>query len=292
MSYFNSYKDISKCWWCGSSDLSSEHKAKKTDVEMLYGKVYKKGDLVNHIKYFTEAKGNNIQSSNSRRIKFKKTLCKNCNGGKSQVFDLAYQRLIEYYFFNRQELKHQRKLNLEDVFGPDWLEEYSNVKRYIGKHIGCRMAELGFLPSKNLISFLNGVEENKDLKIVLQIKPYQLGAKGDPIDSIFIGPGNLINNSAFKFENLFTSFSGWYSIANFTWNYLHEKGISSKTIESRIINIDIVNYDGLDGAAFSLKEETLMNDWSNILGKLEYYPFSKDDRDMEHYSFMKKAKNY
>jgi hypothetical protein len=260
-------------------------------MEMLYGKVYKKGDLINHIKYLTEAKGKNIQSSNSRRIRFSKTLCKNCNEAKSQGFDLAYQRLIEYYYLNRQKLKYQRKINLEEVFGLGWSEEYSNVKRYIGKHVGCRMAELGFLPSKNLISFLNGVEENKDLKIVFQIKPYQLGAKDDPIDSIFIGPGYPINNSVFKFKNLVTSFSGWYSIANFTWNYLHEKNISRNTIDSRIINIDLVNYEGLDGHAFTLKEETLINDWSNILDKLEYYPFSNGDRDMEHYSFMKKVKN-
>ncbi len=47
MKYFKIYKDKSKCWWSGSSELSSKHKMKKTDLE-LYGKVYTKGGLINH----------------------------------------------------------------------------------------------------------------------------------------------------------------------------------------------------------------------------------------------------
>lgn len=105
MIYFRLNRDKSKCWWCGSTDLSGEHKIKKTDLELLYGKVYSNGNLVNHIKYGTEAKGKNIQSSSSNRVHFEKNLCKICNGTKSQRFDNAYQKFIEYYYHNRAQIK-------------------------------------------------------------------------------------------------------------------------------------------------------------------------------------------
>jgi len=28
--------DRTKCWWCGSSELTGEHKWKKTDIELIY----------------------------------------------------------------------------------------------------------------------------------------------------------------------------------------------------------------------------------------------------------------
>jgi hypothetical protein len=243
MEFLSLYRDKSKCWWCGSTDLSREHKVKKTDLELLYGKVYSKGNLVNHIKYVTEEKGENIQSSSSNRIKFEKNLCKNCNGAKSQVFDIAYQKFIEQYYKNRTQIKNSKIIDLENIFGSTWKEDYLNVKRYIGKHVGCRMAESGLLPSKNLIAFLNSENENNDLKIVFQIKPYFFGQIENPVDLIFLGPANPINNSILKFKNFATSFSGWYSVANLTWNYLHESGISRKKEISQYLDIQVVDHE-------------------------------------------------
>lgn len=287
MKYFKKYKDRSKCWWCGSNDLTGEHKMKKTELEMLYGKEYKKGNLINHIKYRTEFNGKNIQSSTSDRLKFEKNLCQKCNGAKSQKFDAAYQKLIEYYYLNRIDIKESKVINLEAVFGNDWRAEYLNVERYIGKHLGCRLAEIGFLPTKNLISFLNESEDNNDLKILFQIKPYFLGNTDEFLDSIFMGPANPINNSMIKAKDLVTSLSGWYTIANFTWNYLHEHKISNRREVNNIIEIDLVDYSGLEGISFSLNENTLMSDWSRILDRLEFYPYESENREIEHYMYIK-----
>lgn len=287
MRYFKLHKDKSKCWWCGSSDLTGEHKMKKTELELLYGKVYPRGNSINHIKYKNESKGMNIQSSNSDRVKFEKNLCKNCNGSKSQDFDIAYQKLIEFYYKNRVQIKLSRIINLEEVFGTNWDLEYLNVKRYIGKHIGCRMSEIGLLPSRNLIAFLNGEEHNFDLKIFFQLKPYFIGEINEPIDSIFMGPASPINNSIFKFKNLVTSFCGWYTFANFSWNYLHEDSISKNTKLCKIIHLEFVDYKNLEGEIFSLNEDLLMSDWSNILDKLEYYPFNHGDKNIDYYNYVK-----
>jgi hypothetical protein len=290
MLYFKRYIDKSKCWWCGSKDLTSEHESKKTDLELLYGQVYTKENLLNHLKYKTESKGKNIQSSGSDRIKFEKNLCKICNGVKSQKFDFAYQKLIKYYYENRTEIKDSKTIDLEQIFGDNWESEYLNIERYIGKHVGCRMAENGFFPTSNLISFLDFKKLNNDLRVSFQIKPYLIGDDREPIDSIFIGPANPINNSIIKARNLVTSFSGWYTIANFTWNYLHENQISINRNPSKLLNIDLVNYSGLEGVQFAINEKTLMSDFSKILDKLENYPYEIGDRNLEHYNYMKNLK--
>ena len=290
MKYFKKYTDRSKCWWCGSNDPSGEHKMKKTELEMLYGKVYQKGNLINHIKYKTESHGKNIQGSNSNRVKFEKNLCKICNGAKSQKFDKAYQKLIEFYFLNRNEIKESKAIDLEVVYGENWKVEYLNVERYIGKHLGCRLAEIGFIPTENLIAFLDETTENNDLKISFQIKPYFVGKADDPIDSIFMGPANPINSSMIKAKDLVTSLSGWYTIANFTWNYLHEHKISKRRKINKVLKIDLVDYSGMEGISFPLNEETFISDWSKILDKLEYYPFENGSKDIEHYRYIKNAK--
>ncbi|AEI46818.1 hypothetical protein [Runella slithyformis] len=289
MTYLNLHKDKSKCWWCGSTDLTGEHKYKKTELEMLYGKVYGKNNLVNHIKYKTESNGKNIESSASDRVKFEKNIC---NNTRSQKFDVAYDKFIDYYYQNRIQITESHVIDLEDVFGSAWEEGYLNVKRYIGKHVGCRLAENGLLPSKNLIGFLNNENENHDLKILFQLKLYSFGQLHDSIDSIFLGPANPINNSIFKLKDLVTSFSGWYSIANLTWNYLHEIGISKGSANTKLINLQVVDYTGLDGISFQIEEDSLMKSWSQMLDKLEYHPFNGEERqrDIEHYRFLKNVK--
>lgn len=287
MKYLKRFENKSKCWWCGSNDLSREHKFKKTELEMLYGKVYKKGNLINHIKFETESKGINIQGSNSNRVKFEQNLCKICNGTKSQKFDFAYQKLIEYYYHNRNEIKISKTIDLEQVYGCNWEIEYLNVERYIGKHLGCRLAEIGFLPTKNLISFLDEKEKNNDLKISFQMKPYFFGESNNPIDIIFLGPANPINSSMIKTKGLVTSLCGWYTIANFTWNYLHEYRISIGKKINQFLKIDLVDYSGMENQIFSIHRETLMSDTSKILSKLEYYPYEHGDKDIQHYNYIK-----
>ncbi len=287
MSYLKKYVDKTKCWWCGSNELTGEHKMKKTELEMLYGKVYPKGNLINHIKYKTETKGRNIQSSASNRVKFEQNLCKNCNGNRSQNFDKAYQILIEYYYLNRNRIKELKSINLEEVFGDDWNSQYLNVERYIGKHLGCRLAEIGYVPTKDFIKFLNGSNENCDLKVSFQIKPYYFGDPDNAIDSIFMGPANPINSSFIKSKGLVTSLSGWYSIANFTWNYLHERKISKRKRINKELKIDVVDYSNLEGVSFSLNNESLMKDWSNILDRFEYYPYEHGNKNIEHYKYIK-----
>lgn len=152
------------------------------------------------------------------------------------------------------------------------------------------MAEIGLLPSENLIDFLNDKSDNCDLKILFQIKPYIFEEiKDTPTDIIFLGPANPINNSLLKLKDLVTSFSGWYSIANLTWNYLHEIGISKGTETSQHIDIQVVNYERMDGIIFTIRKDKLMKNWSQLIDELEYHPFKGKDKNIAHYQYMKKV---
>ncbi|WP_236970968.1 hypothetical protein [Membranihabitans marinus] len=287
MQLFKKYKDKTKCWWCGSRNLSREHKYKKTDLELLYGKDYTINKKISKIAFRTERKGKFLQSSSSTHAKFRRCLCIDCNGRKSQNADKAYQKLIEYYYDNQIKLIKDGEISLRSIFSNEWEEGIRNVHRYIAKHIGCRIAELGFLPSKNLIDFLNGNPTCEDLKIVLQIKPYQFGEIENPIECIFLGPFIPVNCSPNKNKDVITSFLGWYTFVNFSWNYLHEPGIGKSNMTKEIIKLDIIDFKDSEVLEISLKEETFERDWALGLEKIEYYPFLGNNRDLDLYDYIK-----
>lgn len=92
---FNNFKG--KCWWCESSDLSREHKYKKSDIKREYFSDQEIHDRVKinlvSIKDLSE-KGKAVQGPNSNAIKFEANICKNCNNSRSQSFDFSYDKFI------------------------------------------------------------------------------------------------------------------------------------------------------------------------------------------------------
>jgi len=167
------------------------------------------------------------------------------------------------------------------------------VKRYIAKHVGCRMADNGYLPSSNMIAFLNEKNYNRDLKIIFQLKPYHFGPINDPIDMIYLGPSNPINYSIFPSNDCVTSFSGWYTCANITWNYLHEKAVRLWPKTSKILNLFITDYNKMEPFTANINIDTPVKDIAPVLERFEYFPFVTEHKDIEHYTFMKNYKvNY
>ena len=156
MKYFEARKELLECWWCQSTNLTREHKEKKTDVELLHGNRYIDGNQIAHIKYRTENKPTYLQGSDSKRLKFEKNLCKKCNGSTSQPFDKAYEQFMNYFQENRKTIINSQIINLKEIFGDRWESGIHNIHKYIGKHIGCRLAENGYLPTSNLLKYLNG----------------------------------------------------------------------------------------------------------------------------------------
>lgn len=147
-----------KCWWCGSTDLSKEHKYKKSDLKREYYEnasagakielgLYEIGDL--------SKKGIPIQGPNSDVVKFKANLCKKCNNERSQEFDRSYDDLISYLKLNERKTLENPVISFEDVFGLNWEVEKKHFIKYLVKNLGCVLSEANFEVPMKLINFLD-----------------------------------------------------------------------------------------------------------------------------------------
>lgn len=118
-----------------------------------------------------EAGRREAQGPKSNAFKFNPTLCRRCNGDRSQPFDRACDAFMNHVEANRQQIANLRRIDLRDVYGSTWRGEAENLARYYVKHIGCRIADdlggtdLGI--DQELIDFLNG----GPYPSVLQLEP-------------------------------------------------------------------------------------------------------------------------
>ncbi len=282
--------DTSICWWCGSKDLSREHKFKKTDLDLLYGKsAYPKNKRIALIKHTTSSNPIPIQSSKSDYLKFKKTLCENCNNSRSADFDKAYEKVISYYLENDKAIKSRGWVDMKCIFGDEWEREKGDFFRYCVKHVCSRLVESNIQPSVNLISFLNYKEELRDIKFVFQIKNYKFGEYEDRIDHLYLGPMNVFSQHHLFIGEKLTSVASWYTIKQLSINYVFKKYVIAKTDvvpSDQELIFDIIKYNELDERNFSLNKESMCSDYMKILEVMEYFPFDGANKKIDHYNYI------
>lgn len=102
-----------------------------------------------------------VRSNRSDPLKFSPSLCQPCNNTRSQPFDRAYDRFIEWVLAHEDDVLRTRRIDLEAVFGSTWPADSLDVLRYFAKHVGCRLAEIvqaghSLLIPGDLIAFLDG----------------------------------------------------------------------------------------------------------------------------------------
>lgn len=271
------------CWWCSQASLTGEHKFKKTDLDKIYGKgeVFKQLGI-SVIDYRSNTTPKKLQSSKSNFAKFEKSLCQNCNNAKSQKADFAYDKMIDYYLNNEGAIKNSGIIDFTKVYGTDWRLEKLNLYRYIMKHIGCRMFENNLRPFDGTIKYLDGDSNHNHLKVVIQIKPYNLLG----IDTLYKSPFIPIVTN--KILNDVFAVCGWFTMKNLSFNYLYEWNIDQeKSEESNSLCIDITDYSGFD-SIFEINETTMAKDYGRIIEALEFYPFIAQKEELEIYNYLKK----
>ena len=85
-----------------------------------------------------------IQGPDSVVVKFKPTLCSDCNNRRSQPHDLAYDRFADYVRGHDRHILSSRAIDLRAVYGRDrWEDGRDDMLRFFAKHAGCRLAENG-----------------------------------------------------------------------------------------------------------------------------------------------------
>lgn len=280
---FNKNYKENTCWWCSSSTnkLTGEHKFKRTDIERIFGdhKSIEKENLV-RIVGGGERKGQ-IKSSKSKNLKFEQNICFNCNGNLSRKMDIAYDDFREYFVRNKNEIKQNGYLKLSEIYVNSY-EGFSNLKRYIVKHICCYLVESKRIqPPENLIKFLNNEEELIDVKIIFRLKPYNEFYQNPNISIPYKSTLNIIEKSDFTGLFRIEAMFGWFTLDQLSFTYLIEKGISKSENFNNVLKLDIVNYKNSQ-----LIKSSILDDLENISflqDFYEYYPFAENKIGLYHY---------
>ncbi len=167
------YKGL--CWWCGKVADSREHKYKKSDLVREFGPgQYKtRGGMLR----ITNEKDHKIQGPNSKQLKFEMNLCGRCNSAKSQKFDIAYDRFIDFIKAHENSIINSRKFKMSEIFGVNWKEEVEKVKKYYVKHICCRLAEANVYIHPKIINYLDGRNRLKYINMKMEFMEEFLAIK-------------------------------------------------------------------------------------------------------------------
>ncbi len=139
----------SRCWWCGSTDLSAEHRFKRSDLSKLDAS---KGGL----DWIDSGTGvlQRIRGPQDKRIKFEPNLCKRCNNARSQPSDRAWDLMFDYIAQNwYRGLRRSRTIDFANILGD--AEEPRRVAQYLVKNMACTIVSSGFAVPPGIISFLD-----------------------------------------------------------------------------------------------------------------------------------------
>ena len=96
-----------------------------------------------------------VQGAKSDILKWSPSMCHNCNGARSQPFDLAYDTLIRYLDANEGVIGPGARFLLSEIYGQEWPHEQGNLVKYWVKHICCRAAEIGLEVPQAVRDYLN-----------------------------------------------------------------------------------------------------------------------------------------
>lgn len=180
-----------KCWICQAPADSAEHRIKKADLVRAYGRgPYRGPSAPVHVRNGVISQ---VQGPGSERIKYEPTLCHQCNTARTQPFDRAYDRLIDWVMANQSNVIKSRFLNFEKVFGAGWAEDQRNLFKYFVKSFGCRLVEAGQSVPRDLIELLPEVTFRTGLRVTFSINEDVLLLHEEDRDG-FIGKSGLIVN--------------------------------------------------------------------------------------------------
>lgn len=175
-----------KCWWCGDSATSREHRHKRSDVVRLfgYGKYEGPGAPVRGV----GERLRDIRGPNSMQLKFPASLCHNCNTARSQPFDRAYEAFIDYLHEHGELILGNNLVDYKNVFGSRWRQQLGDLTRYIVKHACCRLAEADLEVGPELSDFLNGNSQLRAFAISFEIREDILALKTrEGVGGLWIG---------------------------------------------------------------------------------------------------------
>jgi hypothetical protein len=201
------------CWWCGAPADSREHRHKASDLRREFARgEYEKGDVIVR----REREAIQVRGPNSMQAKFGNMFCASCNNARSQPFDRAYDRFIEWYLAQEREVEKTGVLRLDEMHD-DLRTGTRDVLRYFVKHIGCRIADSGYTVPSSFRDFLENRGEptglicsfemnavHAEVHAILREHPTEDGSSG----ILMLGP---VTREMTGSEEDATVLRGWWS---------------------------------------------------------------------------------
>jgi hypothetical protein len=198
---------MERCWICGNNADSQEHKFKASDLRRLYGKNYANRDMHYHL----DEEETKIESFKSKELLFPKVICTLCNGTRTQPHDEAYDKFVKYVEGNFEILLQSQLIDLENIYGKNWITEKANLLRYVAKHAGCKIVTGDKIYDlADLSNFILGESNTKELKVhfVLNEGMYQFIKQVNTTDNY----GHIFNGATKCFQvGIYDAFGGWIS---------------------------------------------------------------------------------
>lgn len=130
---------IPMCWICISNPAETgEHWAKASNVRDYFRKPTQQQPLYLQKNWVFDAK---IGSDKSKKLKFGKSLCLDCNSSRTQPYDEAWDTIFEYLQTNWMKIRARGSFNLSHVFPDDPQGSMVRVQLYFIKVFGCLVHE-------------------------------------------------------------------------------------------------------------------------------------------------------
>ena len=141
------------CWICGQKSDSGEHIVKSADIKRILGESRNRIFLNNDL-----YRNKIIQSRKSDHLKYKNSICHDCNTNKTASHDDSWDTLSSN-IIQRGGVKPGNRVKLNKVFRGSHRDQSLKAHLYFVKLFGCFLNEV--LPSFDLKEFSNCILSNK-----------------------------------------------------------------------------------------------------------------------------------
>jgi 5-methylcytosine-specific restriction endonuclease McrA len=105
-----------KCWICGATADSDEHKYKRTDIVTRYGRSWPSAEQP--FVFRGDGRPSRIPGPNSEPTLYRDMLCQPCNNARTKPFDLAYERFSTWVLSGSNRLHERTEIDFAEVFVP------------------------------------------------------------------------------------------------------------------------------------------------------------------------------
>lgn len=139
------------CWIClNTAPLTGEHKFKASDLRRQFGQ-----DKMSKLVRGTGVDDlDDVQGVKSAKVKFKSSICANCNGSLTQDADISYSDFIKSLPSDAESVEDLYNVFQTKPFNNPNSKKFIDLFRYLGKLLGCHIVENGLEVPEELRSFV------------------------------------------------------------------------------------------------------------------------------------------